>query len=328
MFAAPTRTAVLICALALWPAGGAPRAEAIDLDYSPIALHPEDATVSRVGKLAWRGGLVIRSPDPRFGGLSSLLVSRDGGRITTLTDKGYWLTARLLYDSSGNLSGIAGGEIGPLIGPDGRAISNTRRGDSESLARLGNALVVGLEGRQHRLWVYRPGARPFARPPLRLRTPRALRKAHINGGLEAVAELPGGRLFIVAERFPEPPANFHAWLLDRRKWRRRSYARHGLFKPVGAAALPSGDLLVLERRFTWVGGVASRIVRLSLAALESGEVLDGAEIALLEPPLVVENFEGIDTRRGPNGATLVYLVSDDNFNPLQTTLLVMFALDR
>ncbi len=325
--AAQIRTIIVVFAVAWVVPGGAAQGDAIELDYAPIALHPENDAVRRVGKLAWRGGLKIRSSDARFGGLSSLLVSRDGGRMIALTDKGHWLTARLRHDAGGNLSGITGADIGPLIGPDGRAVADTALGDSESLARLGNALVVGFEGRPHRLWVYRPGGHPFARPPLRLITPRLLRRAPVNGGIEALAGLPGGGLFIVAERFPKAPENFHAWLLDGRKWRRRSYARHGLFHPVGAAAMPSGDVLVLERRFTWIGGVASRIVRLGATALRSGEVLEGKEVAVLDRPLVVENFEGIDTRPGRSGTTLIYLVSDDNFSAVQNTLLVMFALE-
>ena len=326
--AASIRILIVVFALAWGLPGGAARGDAIEFDYTQIALHPEDDSVQRVGELSWRGGLRIRSSDARFGGLSSILVSRDGRRMIALTDKGYWLTARLSHDADGNLSGIGGGEIGALIGPDGRAIADTSQGDSESMARLGNALVVGLEGRRHRLWLYRPGGHPFARTPLRLTTPRLLRRAPVNGGIEALTELPGGGLFMVAEQFPKAPENFHAWLLDGRKWRRRSYARHGLFRPVGAAAMRSGDVLVLERRFTWVDGVASRIVRLGAAALRSGEVLEGKELAVLDRPLVFENFEGIDTRPGPSGTTLIYLVSDDNFNVLQNTLLVMFALDR
>ncbi len=304
------------------------RAEAIDLQYSAITLHQKDFSVTRAGKLIWRGWLKIWSQDPRFGGLSSILVRRDGNGMVSLTDKGYWITARLRYDTGGELVGIGNGAIGSLIDPKGRRIARTSRGDAESLARLGAALVVGLEGRRHRLWLYPPGAHPFARPPRRLATPSALRLARINGGIEAMTELPRGRLLIVAEKYPKPPADFHAWLFDGRKGQPRSYTRHGLFHPVGAAALPSGDVVVLERRFTWIGGVASRIVRLTMAQIESGGVLKGVEIAALAPPQVMENFEGIDTRPGPDGAALIYLIADDNFNAAQSTLLLMFSLPR
>jgi hypothetical protein len=317
----------VVAALAWIAPAAAVLGAAIDLDYRPVTLHPEDETVTRVGRLSWRGGLQISSSDPRFGGLSSLLVSRDGVRMTTLTDKGYWITARLKYDKRGALTGIGGGEIGALRGPGGRSVAGTRQGDSESLARLGGGLVVGLEGDRHRLWAYPADLRPLRRRPYPLAAPRDLASAHINGGLEALAELPDGGLFAVAERFPEPPEDFHAWIFTAGRWRGRRYARHGMFHPVGAAALRPGGLLVLERRFTWIGGLASRVVQLGAAALDSGRVLRGAEIALLDRPLLTENFEGIDTRPGPDGAMLVYLVSDDNFNALQNTLLVMFALE-
>ena len=58
-----------------------------------------------------------------------------------------------------------------------------------------------------------------------------------------------------------------------------------------------------------------------------GAVLDGEILARFIPPITVDNMEGIATRQGENGETLIYLVSDDNFSPLlQRTLLLMFEL--
>ena len=42
--------------------------------------------------------------------------------------------------------------------------------------------------------------------------------------------------------------------------------------------------------------------------------------------MTVDNFEGIDVRKGPAGEIFIYLISDDNFNPEQRTLLMMFEL--
>ncbi len=42
---------------------------------------------------------------------------------------------------------------------------------------------------------------------------------------------------------------------------------------------------------------------------------------------VIDNMEGLSVNGGPNGETLVYIVSDDNFSPpLQQTMLMMFEL--
>ncbi len=59
-----------------------------------------------------------------------------------------------------------------------------------------------------------------------------------------------------------------------------------------------------------------------------GARLDGAAVAVLRPPLTVDNLEGVAARRGAAGETLIYLVSDNNFNPFQRTLLLLFALER
>jgi hypothetical protein len=40
----------------------------------------------------------------------------------------------------------------------------------------------------------------------------------------------------------------------------------------------------------------------------------------------IDNMEGIATRRGQHGETFVYLLADDNYNPVERTLLLMFEL--
>ena len=48
---------------------------------SPVPLDPGDAGRKTVGKLRYLGGLWLRSEDPRFGGLSDLRLSADGGML-------------------------------------------------------------------------------------------------------------------------------------------------------------------------------------------------------------------------------------------------------
>jgi hypothetical protein len=133
-----------------------------------------------------------------------------------------------------------------------------------------------------------------------------------------------------------------AWIGGRGDWTERSYPLQfeGLlgepFRPTSATVLPDGDVLVLERRFP---PLAARVMRLARAELEAKSgPLRPREIARLEPPLTVDNMEGIDARRDETGRTLVYLVSDDNNcakvpggprgTGLQRTLLMQFALDE
>jgi len=67
-------------------------------------------------------------------------------------------------------------------------------------------------------------------------------------------------------------------------------------------------------------------VVLDAEALRRGALPAPEALAELRQPLTVDNFEAVDAIRGPAGETLIYLLSDDNFSPLQRSLLLLFAL--
>ena len=105
-----------------------------------------------------------------------------------------------------------------------------------------------------------------------------------------------------------------------------TYAALGGFQATGSATLPNGDILVLERRYTLRHGAAVRIRRINAETIQPGARLTAKLLAELRPPLSVDNFEGIEVRRDGSGRTVVYIISDDNFSPLQRNLLMMFEL--
>ena len=303
------------------PAGADP----LVLSADPVSLHAEDDSVDRVGALRYLGGFRLRSPDAAFGGLSGLDISPDGARVRFVSDAGYWVRAALRHAPDGRLAGIGGAEIGRLIAPDGRPVARKSEADAESLARLDGGIAVAFE-RDHRIWLYRGSPNPFLSKPVAVDPPPELRGAPANKGAEAFAVLPDGRPVIIAEDFPPDGPVTYGWIRTGGGWQRFDYERTGLFVPTGAAVLPDGDLLVLERRFTYIGGVASRLARVPRSSLKPGALVRGRELARLEPPFVVDNFEGVAVRRDERGRTLIYLVSDDNFNVLQRTLLLLFAV--
>ena len=92
-----------------------------------------------------------------------------------------------------------------------------------------------------------------------------------------------------------------------------------------ATLLPDGRLLIVNRRFEWLEGVSAALTVVDAGALRAGAIIQGREIARLQPPLTVDNMEGVSVTV-ENGRTIVWLVSDDNFFPLQQTLLLKFAL--
>ena len=324
--------------LALFVVLPAPPPPPLRLRARAVPLNPEDLQQRSAGVLRYRGGLWLDSLDPRFGGLSGLRVSPDGRRLVAISDCGRALDASLLYDESGSLVGLREPRIRPLHGPGGRALGSGEE-DAESLATTPDGgWIVGFEGRP-RLWRYPPGEPPLGGAPAPLLTPPGLEKQEPNRGLETLVSLEDGRLFGVAEGEVGRPRSTMAWLEKDAAWSILPYplfydadVPEQPFRPSDAALLPGGDVLVLERRFP---PLAIRLRRLDRRSLEQGVDLSGSEVARLDPPLSIDNFEGIDVRTEAGGQTLLYLVSDDNNcrkpgaipGSTQRTLLLCFDLD-
>jgi hypothetical protein len=318
-----------LIAAALIVSPGMAAADPITVTATRLALDGDDPARTEVGALRFRGALDLTSPDPRFGGLSGLLVTPDGARFLAVSDKGYWVSATLRYDEAGNLIGVAKAELSSILDLSGNPPASKRLGDAEALARSGNDVVVAFEN-DHRLWFHHAGdgmpgraVAEIVAPPSRTGKPR-LRG---NRGLEALVALPGGRFLALAEGLRQEPGDLPGWIIKGDRWRLLGYRRTGDFRPSGAAVLPSGDILVLERAFSWIGGLAGRLVRIDAKAVRPGAVLEGHAIAELRLPLLTDNYEAVDARPGPNGKGLIYLLSDDNYNLLQRTILAMFEYD-
>lgn len=330
-------TALAVLA-ALSAVGRLPRDDAaLVLDAVPVGLEGSAPAATVPGALRFMGGLWLRSDDPRFGGLSDLRVSPDGSRLLAVTDCGHGFTASLAYGADGGLAGLANGRLLALSSPDGGPLA-LGEGDAESLVAGADELEVGFEGRT-RVLAY--AARPvFAGAAQPVSLPPGLGECGSNGGLEAMAATGDGRRLLICESRRRASLSVPAWVGRNGSWREREYPllfdggwANEPFRPTAAALLPSGDLAVLERRFPPIG---VRLVRLTRETLEATGPLQPQEIARVEPPLPVDNFEGLDVRVDASGRTLVYLVSDDNNcakvagsrgRSPQRTLLLLFALE-
>ena len=157
---------IALLILGLFLAGPGPAlAEPLELDWVARRLNVEQPDRELVGSLRFRGALEITSPAAGFGGLSGLLVSADGTRMTAVSDQGRWVTARLTYDDEGRLAGLGDGEIGKLESRNGVDLKWKELQDAESLALLPNgAMLVAFE-HFHRIWRYPPGGRSLTQRP-------------------------------------------------------------------------------------------------------------------------------------------------------------------
>lgn len=313
----------LLAALAVLSAlaGGPTVAAPIEVTATPVPLNDKDPAQATAGKLKYRGGVVLKSSEGRFGGFSALAVSADGQRLIAISDKGRRLDAKILYTPEGDLAGLAEADLGSLAGEDGRPLSLPSERDAEGMA-VGPAgeVIVSFE-RDHRFLRYRPGQAI----PERIPEPEELKFAPGNGGVEGIAFLKDGRLLAIAEDLKRGNRAV-GWVSDDVSWSSLTYALDDGFSVSDLAALPSGDVLALERRYTLRLATAVRVRRIPAAAVVPGADLNPELIAELRPPLTMDNMEGLAARQDAAGRTLVYMISDDNFTFLQKTLLLMFEL--
>jgi hypothetical protein len=296
-----------------------------------IPLSYDEPDLDSVGRLVWRGGLELDLDDSTFGGLSALDIDSAGNSLVALSDRGRWFRFALEHDARGFLVAARPSGSGVLHGVGNRPLPRVRERDSESLVRLSDgSLVVAYELR-HRLLRYPAAHPPFSAAPRWLVPPPGIYSAPANAGIEALTAFGPDLLFALSENLRLADGLTLGWIGDGRHWAPFRYRPGDGYRPTGAATLPGGDILVLERRLTMLGGFTARIAQLPqdailAAARDAHQVLEGDEVARLQAPLNIDNFEGIATHQAANGETLVYLVSDDNQFALQNTLLLAFAL--
>jgi hypothetical protein len=243
-----------------------------------------------------------------------------------VSDRGHWIAARMRHDNEGRLVDLFDWEIKPILTPEGIPTDGLLT-DAEALASAPDgSLVVAFE-QIHRLWRYLPPPQTFDSPAQPIKTPHDVKKAPRNGGLECVAVLPDGKIFTIAEELQNKGESFKGWLIDNELSYELSYVPSADFRPSDCAALPNGDVIVLERRLSTFLSFSARLKRLSAESIRPSALLIGEELLRLDPPLRLDNFEGIAVQQDGAG-TLIYLISDDNFHPLQRTLLLQFRLPR
>lgn len=305
------------------PEDPAPRR--VEVRAETVPLNPADLKQTTIGRLRYRGGVHLTSDDKRFGGFSSLRLSRDGTRLTLVSDEGSWLTGRMVHDGD-FLTGLADVEMGPLVDLEGKALQDKDNRDAEALALLPDgSFVVGFE-RQHRLWRYANDRGRLKGPATVVASPLGLPAAPVNGGIESLVALGKGRLFALTEYWIQAEL-ITAWMNGPDDWQPLGYRFERALRPSDAAVLPWGDLIVLERAYSQDRGIVGvRLRQIAQQLLKPGAALGGRLVADIDPPLTLDNLEGVDCHRS-GGDTLCYLVSDDNLNPEQRTLLLLFALE-
>ncbi len=293
----------------------------------PLPLNPTDEAQHDVGRLRYRGGLLLQHNDPTFGAFSGMYVSPDGSRLVAVSD-GKWLDATLTYSESGDLAGFKLDCFRALLDQSGQELVWWEDQDAESLTFDGEEFLVGFETNL-RVSAYKD----FAGPARDVALPQNFSVGVPPGaGYSAIAADRPGAFYLLTEYarnaanetkgyVNRPSGSGEVWLTARGET---------LWLPVELAVMPSGDLVLAEIALVQESGVSAyRRLRVSTideeAFVPNGRITPET-IAELGPPLIREKYESIESRRGPAGETLIYVMSDDGRTRAEDTVIRMFEL--
>ncbi|RDI61959.1 esterase-like activity of phytase family protein [Microvirga subterranea] len=303
---------------------------AVSVTAVPIdRLSVSDPDRTRFGSLLFRSGLVLKSPVSGFGGFSALWRSADGERLVAVSDNAHWLRARV-ETSEGRLSGLGDTVLAPLLLETGKPLAKSRFFDTESLAIAGRTAFIGVERSQDVIrFDWDPAGLLVRGRPIPV--PEEVKDLPNNRGLEAMAVAPrgsalAGSLVAVAERDERGSATPTKGFILTGRHRGTFYvARSDDYEIADLAFLPDGHLLLLDRRFSLLGGFSIRLRCIDGRAVRPGALVDGPVLYESDATQQIDIMEGLSVHReGPD--TVLTLISDDNFSPFQRTILLEFSL--
>lgn len=253
-----------------------------------------------------------------FGGFSGFVLEPDGKNFLSISDRGAWVRGQLERDTDGDLTGVALTDHGRLHEVSGRPLATDDANAEAIVLDMDGRAYVSFEG-FHRVRRFADIDGPAAKVPSHPDF------AHLqnNSGLEALAIDGAGQIYAIPERSGALTRPFPVYRLTGNRWEKAlSLRRDGPFLVSDATFGPDGRFYLLERDFEWLGGFRTRVRRFDLGpkGFENEETLLQTRFGELD------NMEGIQVWRDPQGSLRVLLMSDDNFFPLQRTMFAEYVV--
>ena len=287
-----------------------------------LPLDPRSPARTELGQLRFLGAWALTSENDRFGGISGLIA---------LPDKHF-----IAIGDAGTVIGFGLGRDARIVDPFIRPLP--WRGNQEKEPEFEERdSEAGLRDPQTgKFWVsfenhpsLRRYSADFTKEERTLR-PKAMKAWPTNSGAESLARLNDGRFLILSEGGKGPDGSYEALLYPRAPESGMRPIRFGYrppdgFKATDADVLPDGRVVILHRRLAFPSGLSASIGIADPADIRPGKVWQATELARLESPLAVDNMEGLAVTQ-EDGRDIVWIISDDNFNAFQRTLLMKFAL--
>ncbi|MGF9565670.1 esterase-like activity of phytase family protein [Neorhizobium sp. JUb45] len=310
------------------------RAADVDAPIEARAFHEFKAgnPETKFGALEFVGGLEYTSGNDLVGAVSSIRFRPDGRNFVAVLDTGHWMTGSIERDGQGRLSGMQDVRIMPMVDASGREPRSKGDIDAEGVTLRNGEAIVSFE-RRHRVDIYPDPGFETSRPRRTLDFLIPRRELRANGGLETVVAAPKegplqGAIVVAAEKSVDADGNFYAAILEGPRKGQFKVQRHHPFDITDGAFLPDGDLVLLERSFSLLGGVGMRIRRIDGDSLKPGALVDGEMLIEADLGQQIDNMEGIDVVAGADGVPHLIIVSDDNHSIFQRNLMLEFRLNR
>ncbi|MEO5707555.1 MAG: esterase-like activity of phytase family protein [Alteraurantiacibacter sp.] len=263
-----------------------------------------------------------------FVGWSGIWVSPDGSSLVGV-EEGTWVRANLIYDSVGNLQDFRPVAAGLLHDDMGQPLADGGDSDAEALDFDGKEFFVGFET-NNRVLRYRD----IDGPGFPLPIPSAITDTIFRGtGFSSVAVIRDGSVIALPEYAyatasdRQAGAGFTA--IPTRGWMETPFGAGPISLraalpslPVALANLPNGDLLTAEVHLQDDRSIDRAEIGLAPGTeAVIGGMINPCALATFAPPMPAWRIEGATARPGPNGETLLYLLSTS-----APPVLYMFAL--
>ncbi len=255
-----------------------------------------------------------------FFGISDLAYDGKRNLLYAVSDNG-WLYTLNVKIADGKIEKVERVDTVVLRDKKGRKLEGKKWRDAEGMTWTSEGLLISFE-RKPRVVLYEPSGRYIKK----FKLPKPLRKAKTyrgkNAMLEAVAWHPEFGLLTAPEKpLEKGDRKFHTLYSKNEHWKIPAWG-----SLTAMEVTPRGNLLVLERRYDkWTG---DREIRLSLVRLGhcKGHVCRKEIIADLKTRegWKLDNFEGLTRVKEDR----YLMVSDDNDNPFQKTVLLLFEISE
>lgn len=308
----------------------AAEAEPLQVTTTPLTNFSRTGSEQSFGPLRWQGGLVIEGPKDKFGGLSGLFVSDDCKDMLAVSDLGRWFRSSIDY-KDGRLAGVSDAEYASLLGVKGAPLDSKSDADAEALTRLSDGrYLVGFE-RNVRLGLYDIGKEGLAADMQLQSIPKDISLGPGNAELESLAHFNSGPwngyTLAVSETNLDAEGNIRAWIWNGDQKIAFSIKRFETYSYTDSAILSDGDVLLLARSYQYTAPPSMALLRFDAEMIAQGTtVMPELLFAGRADAYEIDNMEGVAVC-SMGGHTRISILSDDNLNPLQRTLLLQFDYD-